>query len=93
MKFINAICNWLKGVNERSHAKCQERRAKRLENISCNSINVIEFNGHFYISHDGVPIVRVEDLRAKGSDALSSMCEALRQAREDYLAWREKFNA
>lgn len=92
MKFTNAICNWLKGVKERSQAKCQERRTKKLENISCKSINIIEFNGHLYISHNGVPIVRVEDLRAKGPEVLSNMCEALRQARKDYLAWREKFN-
>ncbi len=86
MKFFNAICNWLKGVNERSQAKCQERQTKRLENISCQSINVAEFNGRLYISHDGVPIVRVDDLKAKAPEILA-------QAREDYLAWRAKFNA
>lgn len=86
MKFFNAICNWLKRIKERSQATCQERRTKQLENISCKSINVIEFNGRLYIAHDGVPIVRVDDLKAKAPDVLA-------QAREDYLAWRAKFNA
>lgn len=86
MKFFNAICNWLKRIKERSQAACQKRRAKQLENISCKSINVIEFNGRLYIAHDGVPIVRVDDLKTKASDVLA-------QAREDYLAWRAKFNA
>lgn len=86
MKFIKAICNWLKSVKESSQAKCQERRTKRMENISCKSINVIEFNGRLYIAHDGVPIVRVEDLKAKAPEILA-------QAREDYLAWDMKFNA
>lgn len=86
MKFFNAICNWLKRIKERSQATCQERRTKQLENISCKSINVIEFNGRLYIAHDGVPIVRVDDLKAKAPEILA-------QAREDYLAWRAKFNA
>lgn len=86
MKFINAICNWLKRTKERSQAKCQERRTKQLEKTSCKSINVIEFNGRLYIAHDGVPIVRVEDLKSKAPDILV-------QSREDYLAWRERFNA
>lgn len=86
MKFFNAICNWLKRIKERSQAACQKRRAKQLENISCKSINVIEFNGRLYIAHDGVPIVRVDGLKTKASDVLA-------QAREDYLAWRAKFNA
>lgn len=33
-----------------------------------------------------VPIVRVDDLKAKAPEILA-------QAREDYLAWRAKFNA
>lgn len=86
MKFINAIRNWLKRINERSKAACQECRSKQLENISCKSINVTEFNGRLYIAYDGVPIVRVDDLKAKAPEILA-------QAREDYLAWRAKFNA
>ena len=86
MKFINAIRNWLKRINERSKAACQERRAKQLENISCKCINVTEFNGHLYIAYDGVPVVRVDDLKTKAPELLA-------QAREDYLAWRAKYNA
>lgn len=86
MKFINAIRNWLKRINERSKAACQERRAKQLENISCKCINVTEFNGRLYIAYDGVPVVRVDDLKTKAPELLA-------QAREDYLAWRAKYNA
>ncbi len=86
MKLFNAIRNWLKRISERSKATCQERRSKQLENLSCTNINVIEFNGRLYISYEGVPIVRVEDLKAKAPEILT-------QAREDYLAWKAKFNA
>lgn len=85
MKLINAIRNWLKRTNERSKAACQERRAKQLDNLSCRNINVIEFNGRLYVAYSGVPIVRVDDLKVK-------VPEILAQAREDYLAWKEKFN-
>lgn len=86
MKFFNAIRNWLKRIKERSQAARQERHTKQLEKISCESINVTEFNGCLYIAHNGVPIVRVDDLKVKAPDVLA-------QAREDYLAWRAKFNA
>lgn len=86
MKFINAICNWLKRIKERYQAERQERCIKQLERISCEIINVIEFNGRLYIAYDGEPIVRIDDLKAK-------VPEILEQAREDYLAWRAKFNA
>lgn len=86
MKFINAIRNWLKRINECSKAACQKRRDKQLENISCTNINVIEFNGCLYISYKGVPIVRTDSLKAKAPEILA-------QAREDYLAWRAKFSA
>lgn len=86
MKFINAIFNRLKRIKENCQATRQARRLKQLENISCKNINVTEFNGRLYIAYDGVPIVRVEDLKYKAPKILA-------QAREDYLAWREKFNA
>lgn len=86
MKFINAIFNRLKRIKENCQATRQARRLKQLENISCKNINVTEFNGCLYIAYDGVPIVRVEDLKYKAPEILA-------QAREDYLAWREKFNA
>lgn len=86
MIFFNAIRNWLKCITERSQLARQERHTKQLEKRSCESINVTEFNGCLYIAHDGVPIVRVDDLKAKAPEILA-------QAREDYLAWRAKFNA
>ena len=65
MKFINAIFNRLKRIKENYQATRQARRLKQLENISCKNINVTEFNGRLYIAYDGVPIVRVEDLKYK----------------------------
>lgn len=85
MKFINAILNWLKRINADMQANKHERRSKQLDNLSCGDINVIEFNGRLYISHKGTPIVRVDDLKVK-------VPELLAQAREDYLAWKDKFN-
>lgn len=66
-------------------ARQAQKRAIMLDNLSCEDINVMEFNGRLYISHNGVPIVRVEDLKVKAP-------ELLVQAREDYLAWKSKFN-
>ena len=66
--------------------KIQSCKVRYLVNLSCENINVTEFNGRLYISYKEVPIVRVDDLKGKAPDILA-------QAREDYLAWKEKFNA
>lgn len=62
------------------------KRCHYLDNLSCESINVTEFNGRLHISYKGVPIVRVDDLKGKAPEILA-------QSREDYLAWKAKFNA
>lgn len=85
MKFINAICSWLKRIKERHQAACRERKTRQLKNMSCQCINVIEFNGSLFIAYSGVPIVRVDDLKAKAPEILA-------QAREDYLAWKVRFS-
>lgn len=73
-------------LREEYHASKQQKRAQYLDNLSCESINVTEFNGGLHISYKGVPIVRVDDLTGKVPDILA-------QSRADYLAWKEKFNA
>lgn len=86
MKFIQAIRQWFHKLQEDYHASRQQRRSQYLNNLSCENINIIEFNGRLYISYKGVPIVRTEDLKVKAPELLA-------QSREDYLAWKAKFNA
>lgn len=86
MKFIEAIGQWFRKVREQYHEERQQKRCHYLDNLSCESINVTEFNGRFHISYKGVPIVRVDDLKGKAPEILA-------QSREDYLAWKAKFNA
>lgn len=59
-------------ANQRVHNELEARE----------NINVTEFDGRIYISYDGIPIVRVEDLKVKPT-------ELLVQARKDYLSWQE----
>lgn len=86
MKLFNAIRVWLKRVREQLHEAKRLKREHNLDNLSCENINVMEFNGRLYISYRGVPIVRVDDLKVKAPELLA-------QSREDYLAWKAKFNA
>lgn len=86
MKFFNAIRQWFQAMREQTHQVRAEKRSHYLDNLSCENINVMEFNGRLYVSYSGVPIVRVDDLKVK-------VPELLAQAREDYLLWKEKFNS
>lgn len=86
MKIFKSIRQFFKKLREQYHAARHQRRVQQLDNLSCESINVTEFNGRLYIAHNGVPVVRVDDLKVK-------VPELLAQAREDYLAWKAKFNA
>lgn len=86
MKFLKAITQWFRKLREQYHEAQQQKRCRYLDNLSCDNINVIEFNGRLHIAYKGVPIVRVDDLKGKAPEILA-------QSREDYLEWKAKFNA
>lgn len=86
MKILKAIRQWLQKSREQYHQTQKLKREHNLDNLSCENINVTEFNGRVYVAYRGIPVVRVEDLKIK-------VPELLAQSREDYLAWKEKFNA
>lgn len=86
MKSLKAITQWFRKLREQYHEAQHQKRSRYLDNLSCDAINVIEFNGRLHIAYEGVPIVRVDDLKGK-------VPELLAQSREDYLAWKAKFNA
>lgn len=86
MKILQSIRQIWKRLREQYHASRHQKRVRYLDNLSRENINVTEFNGRLYISYKEVPIVRVDDLKGKAPEILA-------QAREDYLAWKEKFNA
>lgn len=85
MFLFNAIREWLNRLTQQSLQARQQKRRRVLDNMSCESINVIEFNGRIHISYNGVPIVRVDDLKVKAPELLT-------QSREDWMAWKAKFN-
>lgn len=84
MKLVISIRERLKHLQAQYYEARQIKRANMLENLSCENINVMEFNGRLYVSYKGVPIVRVEDLKVKATELLA-------QSRVDYLNWKEKF--
>lgn len=86
MNPLKSISKSFRNVRERYHTAKQQKRARRLDNLSCESINVTEFNGRLYIAYSGVPVVRMDDIKVK-------VPELLAQSREDFLAWKAKFNA
>lgn len=85
MKISQSIRQTWKHLREQYHASRCQKRVQYLNNLSCENLNVIEFNGRLYISYNGVPVVRVDDLKGKVPDILA-------QSREDYLLWKDKFN-
>lgn len=64
----------------------KNRESKEItECMSCMAINVTEFNGKLYVSHDGIPIVPVENLNENVENVVAD-------SRKSYLAWKEKFD-
>lgn len=85
MELIQSIRQWW---SEQKKSRQIMRAAKvqsRREQMSCEIINVMEFNGKLYVSHNGAPIVPIDNLNVEISTILA-------QSRRDYLAWIEKFN-
>lgn len=85
MKILQSIRQTWKRLREQYYASQYQKRVQYLDNLSCENLNVTEFNGRLYISYNGVPVVRVDDLKGKAPDILA-------QSREDYLLWKDKFN-
>lgn len=86
MEFLNFIGRRFDSLKERRRNSKLEKRTRKLDILSCETINVMEFNGRLYVAFDGVPIVRVDDLKVKTPELLA-------QSREDFLAWKAKFDA
>lgn len=85
MKFLTIISQWFSAVRMRFKQSKEARYQVKLNNHSCEAINVIEFDGRLYIAFEGIPVVRVDDIKVKAPDLLA-------QARADYLAWNAKFD-
>lgn len=86
MEFLNFIGRRFDSLKERRRISKLEKRTRKLDILSCETINVMEFNGRLYVAFDGVPIVRVDDLKVNTPELLA-------QSREDFLAWKAKFDA
>lgn len=80
MNPLKSFRQWLTNRSKRRHYK----RRRLLDNMSCESINITEFNGAVYIAFNGKPIVRTNRLN-------TSVIDVLAQSRQDYLAWKEQF--
>lgn len=84
-EFLSAIRNWWSNVQKSAKSRREAQRHEYLKHRSCIRLQMMEFNGKEYISFDGVPIARLENLKSKAPEFLA-------QAREDFVAWSEKFN-
>lgn len=85
MNLFTKLKDWLMSAISQLKAQKELKRQNSLKRLSCTDINVVEFNGRLYIAYQGVPVVRVDDLKVKAPELLS-------QAREDYLMWKELFD-
>ncbi len=84
-EILSAIRNWWSNVQKSAKARREAQRHEYLQHRSCIRLQMMEFNGKEYISFDGVPIARLENLKSKAPEFLA-------QAREDFVAWSERFN-
>lgn len=84
-EILSAIKNWWSNVQKSAKARREAQRHEYLQHRSCIRLQMMEFNGKEYISFDGVPIARLENLKSKAPEFLA-------QAREDFVAWSERFN-
>lgn len=84
-KFLSAIKDWWSNVKKNTKARKDAQRHEYLQHRSCIRLQMMEFNGKEYISFDGVPVARLENLKSKAPEFLA-------QAREDFVSWSERFN-
>lgn len=81
------MANFMQWLSEKRLAhKEKKARAKQemMERKSYSVINVVEFNGKLFVSHNGIPIVAVSNLSTDVEKVVAN-------SRKDYLAWENKF--
>lgn len=76
---------WLSNKITKHQTIKNNKKQEELERMSCQAINVTEFNGKLYIAHNNVPIVPVENLNAEVEKVVAA-------SRKSYLTWRTKYN-
>ena len=84
MKLLEQIKQWWSDFVKDREEKQAVKKQKALERMSCEVVNVMEFDGKLYVSHNGVPVVPVESLNI-------TVEKLLAQSRKSYLAWQTKF--
>ena len=84
MKLLKQIKQWWSDFVKDREEKQAVKKQKTLERMSCEVVNVMEFDGKLYVSHNGVPVVPVESLSI-------TVEKLLAQSRKSYLAWQTKF--
>ena len=84
MNVFKSFKQWISNEIKQGRKRGIERRNKQLELYSCKAFQIMEFDGELYISHEGVPVVRVSSLQTPAPKILS-------KSREDYLKWAKKF--
>ena len=81
MSIMSDFAQWWASYKvKRKHKKQEE-----LERMSCQTINVIEFDGELWVSYNDVPIVQVGCLNEAVEKVIAS-------SRKGYLAWKIKYN-
>lgn len=76
--------DWLSAKKTAYREKKCRAKQEALEHIGYTAINVIEFNGKLYVSHNGVPVVPVTSLNTEVEKVVAA-------SRKDFLAWKSKF--
>lgn len=84
MKLLKQIKQWWSDFVKDREEKQAVKKQKALERMSCEVVNVMEFNGKLYVSYNGVPVVPVENLNV-------TVEKLLVQSRKSYLDWQTKF--
>ncbi len=84
MKLLGQIKQWWSDFVKDREEKQAVKKQKVLERMSCEVVNVMEFDGKLYVSYNGVPVVPVENLNV-------TIEKLLAQSRKSYLAWQIKF--
>lgn len=84
MKLLSQIKQWWSDFAKEREEIQAAKKQKALEHMSCEVVNVMEFNGKLYVSYNGAPVVPVENLNV-------TVEKLLVQSRKSYLDWQTKF--
>lgn len=82
-KTMKTLLSWLRDRAEAAKSRRKAKESRRLEMASEKAVQLMEYGGELYVSHNGEPVLPLDGLKWDLATTLTSM-------RGAWVSWQER---